>query len=472
MSRRGWTLLVVLVVLGGLIGGTLWLTRPKPAPAAANARTQLLKGDREKLTKVQLTARAEGDLTLLKKGSNWTFMPAGPSGLVLDTSNLDRLLTGISDLFAERVIDENPTDLSQYGLKPPKAAATGTFSDGTAQTVYLGDKAPGSGTYYLQVKGDPRVYTVQMYDAEHFHWTMNDLRSKTITPALNYDEVSYLRLVERDGTVIEAKEKTTEEAKSYQLGFGKYLLTRPYPFPRGIDTEKQDQLLKAPQAIAIESFVADAPSDLGRYGLGRPWGEALVRDKANAITFLFGARKNDTETYFMIKGQPTVYSVTTSSLSFMDTKPFDVVDKFIFIPNIDQVDRIDITVAGTKHVLAISRTTKKAEKAGEADEVVATYTVDGKPAVEKYFKTFYQSIIGLLADGEVRRQVPDAPDVSVRYTLNQGPSKTVTLDYAPYDRDFYAIFMDGKSVFALTRGQLDAMRAKLDLLLKGEPVGG
>lgn len=471
MSRRGWTLLAVLVVLGGLIGGTLWLSRPRPAPAAAGgARTQLLKGDKEKLVKLELTGRTEGDLTLLKKGSTWTLVPPGPPWLEFDTSNLDRLLTGISSLFAERIIDEKPTDLAPYGLKPPKATAVGTFGDGTTQTVYLGDKAPGSGTYYLQKKGDPRVYTVQMYDAEHFHWTASDLRSKVITPALNYDEVTYLKLVERDGTIIEAKEKTTEETKSYQLGFGKYLLTRPYPFPRGIDTEKQDPLLKAPQGVSIEGFVADDPPDLARYGLARPWGEALVRDKANSIDFLFGAQKDDTQTYFMIKGRPTVYSVATSSLSFMSTKPFDIVDKFIFIPNIDQVDRIDITVDGKTHVLGISRTTQKAEKAGEQDKIVAAYSMDGKPAVEEYFKKFYQSVIGLLADGEVRRQVPDVPEVSVRYTLNQGPSKTVTLDYAPYDRDFYAIFLDGKSVFALTRGQLNAMRAKLDLLLKGEPV--
>ncbi|HYW84731.1 MAG TPA: hypothetical protein VFB30_15820, partial [Spirochaetia bacterium] len=68
------------------------------------------------------------------------------------------------------------------------------------------------------------------------------------------------------------------------------------------------------------------------------------------------------------------------------------------------------------------------------------------------------------------RQVPDVPDVTVKYTLNKGPSKTVTVDYAPYDRDFYAIFIDGKSVFALTRGQMDSVRTKLDLLLKGQPV--
>ena len=196
MSRRGWTLIGVLVVLCALIGGTLWVTRPRPAAASADTRIQLLKGDKEKLVKVELTGRAQGDLTLLKSGKDWALVPPGPPGLVFDTSNIDRLTTGISTLFANRLIDDKPTDLAQYGLKPPKAVATGTFLDGTQNTVYLGDKAPASGTYYLQIKGDPRVYTVQMYDAEHFKWTMNDLRSKEITPALNYDEITSIRLRE------------------------------------------------------------------------------------------------------------------------------------------------------------------------------------------------------------------------------------------------------------------------------------
>lgn len=471
MSRRSWTLIAVFVVLAGLIGGAFWLTRPKTTSAAgADARTQLLKGDKEKLVKVELTGRPEGILTLRKKGATWNLEPPGPAAYVMDASNLDRLLSGISVLFADRVIDENPTDLAQYGLKPPKVTAIGTFSDGTEQTLFLGDKTPAGGAYYLQVKGDPKLYSVSMYDADHLHWTANDLRSKELTPALNYDEVTYLKLVQRDGTVIEAKEKTAEEAKSYQLGFGKYILTRPYAYQRGVDSEKQDTIIKGPQGIAIASFVADNPKDLAKYGLARPWGEVLVRDKANALRFLFGAQKDETETFFMIEGKPTVYSVATSNLAFMSTKPFELVDKFTFIPNIDDVDRIDIAAGGKAHVLTIARTTQKAEKAGEESKLVASYAVDGKTADEENFKKFYQSLIGLQVEGEVTHRVPNVPEVSTRFTLNKGPSKTVALDYAPYDRDFDAVFMDGKSVFALTKGQLNAMVAKLDLLLKGEPV--
>ena len=122
----------------------------------------------------------------------------------------------------------------------------------------------------------------------------------------------------------------------------------------------------------------------------------------------------------MLRGQPSVYSTETASLSFMTTKPFDVLDKFTFIPNIEDVDRIEITAAGKTHVLAITRTTKKAEKAGEADEVTATYTMDGKSADEENFKKFYQVLIGLQIEGEVKHAVPDKPEVVGALHAEQG----------------------------------------------------
>ena len=471
MNKRAWTLVAVVVVLALLVGGYFLLSRPKAAPASAAAKpVQITKGDKDKLVKVVLTDRAEGTLTLARSGTAWSLEPKSPVPITLDTSNVDDLVSTFASLTADRVIDENPSDLAQFGLKPPRATAVGTFSDGTAQTLYLGDKSPTGSTYYIQVKGDPRVFTVFSYNGEHLHWTVSDLRSKALTPAINYDEVTSARLVQKDGTVIEAEEKTPDEVKSYQLGFGKYMLTRPYAYPRGLDSEKQDGLIKGAQGITIDSFVEDQPRSLAKYGLARPFGEVVVRDKTNTIDFLIGAPKDSTDTYFMIRGQPTVYTTSTSNLSFMSTKPFDLVDKFIFIPNIEDVDRMEITTAGKTHVLAIARTTKKAEKKGEEDTVESTYSVDGKSADDGNFKKFYQSLIGLLVEGETTHSVPDAPDVTVRFMLNKGPQKMVRLDYAPYDRDFDAVFMNGVNAFALTRQQLNGMLGKLDMLLKGEKL--
>jgi hypothetical protein len=467
MNKRVWTLIAVLFVLGALIGGYFWLTRPKPVPKPTEApKAELSKGDKEKIVKVVLTDRAEGTLTLEKKGKDWVSTPAMTG--TMDASSLDDLLFSFSALTAERTIEENPSDLAQYGLKPPQATAIGTWEDGSAHTLYLGDRTASGNTYYLQVKGDPKVYTVWMNNGQHFHWTVKDLRSKTLAPAINYDEVTYLKLIERDGTQLEIKAKTTEEAKSYQLGFGSFMVTMPYTYHRGLDTEKQDTLVKGPQSISISDFAEDA-KDLSKYGLARPQAEVIVRDKSNSIDFLIGSEKGY-QTYFMIRGQPGVFLTDTSSLAFLATKPFDVIDKFTFIPNIDDVDALDIIAAGKTHTFVITRATKKAEKAGDPDEVTAAYAADGKTVEEDSFKKFYQSVIGLLVEGESPKKVPNKPEISVIYHMNKGAKSVVRVDYATYDRDFDAIFIDGVNEFALTKLQLTRMLAKMDTLLSGQKV--
>ncbi len=468
MNKRLLTLLIVLVVLGGLIGGYFVITRPKPAPAATTgAKPELSKGDNDKITRIVLSDRKEGTMTLVKNGTSWT---VDGKSYPLDSSNLDDLLYSFSALFAERVIADKPTDLGEYGLAPPQAVAQATFADGSVHTLYLGSITPTNNTYYLQVKDDPKVYSVWMNNGEHFHWTLSDLRDKKITPALNYDELTYLKIVERGGTVIELQAKSPDESKSYQLGFSKFLMIKPWLYPRGVDTQKEDAFVKGTQSIAITGFAADNPPSLAPYGLDHPWGEALVRDKSNQIDFLFGANKDASSLYFMIKGTPSVYTMDPSTLSFMDTKPFDLVDKFTFIPNIDDVDRVDITAAGVTHTLVITRTTQKATEKGQSDTVVATYTADTKKVEEDPFKKFYQVLIGLQIEGQVQRQVPEKPDVSVKFTLNKGTDRNVTVNYAPYDRDFDAIFIGGRSEFAITHLQLNRMLDKLDQLVKGEAV--
>jgi len=394
---------------------------------------------------------------------------AGATGISLDSSSVDDIVSTLTSLSAERVIDDKPTDLSQYGLQPPRVVGEATYRDGTVKKLFLGDKTPTGNTYYLQAAGDPKVYSVWTNHGDHLHWTLADLRDKKITPELNYDEVTYFKVTKSDGTTIELQQKTEKENKTYQLGFGRFLMSRPYSYPRGVDSQKGDPFIKGPQSIQISSFVDDHPADLSRYGLSRPEAEVLLRDKSNTLDFLIGSSTGD-RTYFMIRGKSSVYTTDKSSLDFLKTTAWDLVDKFVFIPNIDDVDRLDLSSGGATHSLVITRVTKKAEKKGDEDTVEATYTADGKKVEEQSFKAFYQQVIALQAEGEVRKAVPDRPVMTVRFFMNKGSSKMVTVDYAPYDNDFDAVFVDGKSEFALTKEQLAKVSDKLVTLLSGGKV--
>jgi hypothetical protein len=309
-----------------------------------------------------------------------------------------------------------------------------------------------------------------MNHGQHYHWKAVDLRSKALLASINKDEIAYYKARLRSGQTIEAIEKTPEETKQFQMGFGKYLMIKPYPVPRGVDAEKFDAFLQAPSSIDIAEFVDDSPTSLAPYGLEAPWGELLVRDKAATLHLLFGADRGSDRVCFQVAGERAVYAVDRYKLDFLATKPFDLIDKFVFIPSIDDVDRLDIAAAGTTHVFTLSRTTRKASKTGAEDEVVTTYTGDGKELKEDWFKKFYQSVISLQVEGEAPRPVANQPVVTIRYRLNKGAKRDVTVGLAPYDKVFYASFVDGIGGFALTKAQAEAMLAKMDALLKGEEV--
>jgi hypothetical protein len=465
--KRVWTLVAVFVVLAALIGGYFYLqSRPKPEQASKPS-VDISKFDENKLVKVVITRR-DGKLTLEKKDKGWTAVYPYP--VVLSTSSLENLTSTLSSLSADSVIEEKPANLAQYGLAPPRATVDAYLLDGTVKTLYLGDKSPSGSSYYLQAKGDPRVFTVPAYVGNQFEYTLSDLREKSITPEIKAEEISYFRVRERGGTVIELLEKTAGEKTASQFGFGKFIMTRPYSYPVGTESEKTDAFIKGPTQIQISDFVDDNPKSLAPYGLDRPWGEVTVRDKANTLTLEFGADKGKDKTCFKISGSPAVYTVDKSYLSFMDTKPFNLVEPFVFIPNILDVDRIDIRTGSVSHVLAMARTEgKKTQEAGESKEESPTvYTADGKPVLESNFKKFYQILIGLLAAGDLEKKTSGAPELTVTYHLNKGETREVTVSFLPYDQDFDAVLLNGKQNFAMAKSQLQPVYSGLEKLLRGE----
>jgi len=81
-----------------------------------------------------------------------------------------------------------------------------------------GDKTRPAALSIFQVKGDPRVYTVQSFSDSISIGPLKDLRSRTLAPAINYDEVTLRENMERNGTVIEVKRKTDAEDQKLPAG--------------------------------------------------------------------------------------------------------------------------------------------------------------------------------------------------------------------------------------------------------------
>ena len=106
--------------------------------------------------------------------------------------------------------------------------------------------------------------------------------------------------------------------------------------------------------------------------------------------------------------------------------------------------------------------------AGKKEEIKETYFLDGREIEEKPFKTMYQSVIGILFDAEYTPPLADKPEVRLTYNLNVGNVRIYNVNFVPYNVDFYALFINGKSRFLVNRQQIANMLSDLDALLKGE----
>lgn len=465
---KGNKIIILIVVLGLLIGSYIFMkNRPtkKEDAEGEQEKIELSKVEKDKINKMVLQSK-DSTLTFIKKGEEWSI--DYPHPVKLKQTYIDDIAYSFASLYAERVVDENPDDLSQYGLKEPSVKAWAELEDGKKTKVfYLGDKAPTGNNYYIMLEGDPKVYAVWMNHGEHFSYKMDDIREKKLTE-INVQELSYLKMAIADKPVIEIKENDNRSEDEAQFGLGMWKMIKPYNQPMGVDSNGIEKVLSDIPNLEIKGFIDDDPSDLGQYGLDVPSRELVVKDKSNTVHLYFGKDAGDDEVYFKTADSNAVYTMAKEKVSFMDIKPFELVEKFAFIVNIDDVDKIVVEGEGKAHTLTLERSTKKAEKEGEEDEIETVYKVDGKEVEESPFKKYYQSIIGLLVDAENDKESTEKAEVKTTFFLNKGKDREIHVDYVPYDRDFYSVVRQGKAEFIISRDQVHKMLEDLELLIQGK----
>lgn len=401
----------------------------------------------------------KGRLVLEKEEGEWKAVQ--DRSLELDQYKADNIANSFYNLRADKVVDEDPEDLASYGLENPAVTATAVLKDGSRRVFYLGDRIPVGSGYYLKVQAEPEIYIIGTWHGRNFSSLLSDLRSRDL-PVISPEKAVYLHRVWENRPVVEIKkEKSTAEEKDFSLG--EWRMVQPYRRTWGVRADKLQELLSGLASLQIDEFIVDHPGDLGNYGLDQPRGEVLVRDEENTLHLYFGDDYDGQYVYFQVAGSNKVYGVDRRKLSFMETSPFDLVEKFAYIVFIDYVDRIEIKAPGKSYELTMTRVS------GEEEDVEETviYRLNGTEVEEAAFRRLYQQIISLTVEAENDKQLPEEPEVTVTFMLNTGGERKVVINYVPYNRDFYAVFRGGTGDFLISRQQVDEMLNAVEELARG-----
>ncbi len=470
MRRRGYTLIGAAVVIAGLVVA-LVLLRDRPPEEATPAftpnedRTTLLEIPRDQIEQVTIERGAE-QLSIESAGDNG-FRPVYPYDVKFTASRVNRIVSGASSLSARRTIAEEAEDLAQYGLDQPQATVTVRQTEEGETKLLIGDSTPARDSYYVKTADSESVYLVYNTWITPFFYTMDDLRDKSI-PQVDPQQITRVEIDNLNGRRIVVRR--TEEAEfdeDPELKNNMYVVEQPYRRVHAFNTQFMETLGTALSSLRIIRFVDDNPQDLRRYGLNPPRARLRIDDPENRLQVLFG-EQTDGGRYATFAFGESVF-VMSGAEDLIATTPYSLISSFSLILNIDLVDNFVVQYRDARYVGSIEREWPGGEppeegatnEDGEPIEPIETFYLNGEEIDEELFRDLYQWAIGLLFDAEAP-ETPTyrEPAVTVAYNLTDGSSRSV--EFVPYDSNFYAVFRDGRSEFLIARGKLDRMRRAFD----------
>lgn len=327
-------LLIAAVILCGL-GGLIWWANkhPQESTTSASATTKILSVPDAQIQSVEIRKKDSTGLTLSKDKGKWQI--TAPQTYAADQDAVTSMVSSLSDVTAESVIEEHPKNPATFGLTNPDVTVTAHEKDGKTAEIYLGDDVPGSSEIYARVGKDPKVYSVSSSIKSSFNKTVNDLRDKRL---LTFDssQVSLLELTDPKSLIAFGK-----------LNQSDWQILKPGPY-RADSFQVDDLLRKLTDAkMDLNGKPEDAKAAETGFNTGKPISIAKVTSPAGTQTL--DVRENKDNYYAQSSVVPGTFKIA-NDLGQLLAKPLDDFrNKKLFDFGFSDTNRIEMhTASGDK----------------------------------------------------------------------------------------------------------------------------
>ena len=315
MKGRG--LLIAAIVLAALGGTLYWSNHRKPSTSsltsAAESSPKILELTPADVSSITISKTGAAVLTLAKnEAGKWQI--AAPKPLPADQDSVSSLLSNLSPLNSDRLLEEKTPDLNAYGLAKPAVEISITEKNGKSAELLLGDDTPMGSGAYAALKGDPRVFIVASYHKTGLDKTENDLRDKRL---LTFDSEKLSRVA------LTAKKQTIEFGRSKD----QWQILEPKPL-RADQTAVEDLVRSLGDAKMELSATEDEKKDVSAFNSGTPVATAKLTDVTRTVEL--EVRKSKDDYYAKSSAVAGVHKVLSSVGTSMDKSLDDFRSKKLF----------------------------------------------------------------------------------------------------------------------------------------------
>jgi hypothetical protein len=467
-------LIAVMAVLLGALGLALVLLRrgeePAPSPLANLPPVEYLIDYRDEafggLESISVTNRT-GDYTILP--GDPPRIP-GWESLIVNTFPLARMVDIGDSLMSRGLVVEDPEDLSIYGLDPERARVEIKTSRGDGTTLYIGNEAPDAISVYVRLEGDAAVYQAGKGDAEVFLQGIFDFVDKEVSPqgqdngygGFEFDEIVLGGTARPDG-VVRVIHTAQENAPAGRLR-NEYLITGPMEGTLNMD--KGYNTLKTIMGIQAGRVAGriTGEGDLASYGLDRPYATVQVTGTLGQGLGGFSLRASgpdgDGNVYIHRDGTELVYQAEASSLSWLSATWWDLMDRLIILPFIDDIARIELSTPDRRVAFSLS---------GEGDELVVE--AQGEVLDTGDFRKYYQTLLTAIYDEYTEERIPPgaAPILEIVYHYRDGRTPDRVSFYQALSRRVLTSLNGGRPFYTYS-AYTGKVLSDLDRILEGKKV--
>ena len=404
MSKTTKSIIIAASVIIVLIVGTIVISNIDTSKDTNVATTDDLYSIYSADTTDILSVKSEsenGTITVKSIGdSEWSVNDMDASEI--DSSKAGALVGTISTLSSKNKIEENPADLSQYGLDNPQVTVTVEKKNGQIDKMIIGDLSPTLGEYFVMKDGDNTVYT--MYDFKV------DTLKKPISYykefnrfSINIDDINDIKIVRSDET-IEIRILSNINNNTNNV----WEMVQPYQ--SGANDDYIDNKILAP----IEEISLTTPIENADGGFS---------EKSPVLIITVKPYDNSTGKY----GEEYTETLTIGRTD----------------GDISEVKSVTVEYNGAEHTIDITH--------NDSD---MTFVLDGQKVDTKTTQAIYKSIVGLAVDGVYKDETLGDTVMKIKYKGIKSSSDT-EVEFKSIDDLYCALIRNGKTEFTIKKSKLN-----------------
>ena len=436
------SLLILTALLGGLLAYLYFVDAKKPVEQAEEKAKVFAGLDSDKIDELKVSTVAGGVASLQKGADGWKLTE--PTAAKADESEVNGITSNLSSLTVERVVDEAPANLGDYGLKEPVIEVSfKSKGDKALRTLQLGTKTPTGSDIYAKLANEKKVFLVLGYLESTFNRQPFDLRDKKIL-SIDRDKVDRLEVVNGDSTILLTR------------GAGDWKLASPVE-ARG-DFGTVEGLVSRLQSAEMKSIVAENPTDMKQYGLDKPAVLVTIGLGSARAQLGLGAKTDKGDVYARDLSRTMVVTVAPDLLTELQKGANDLRRKDIFEFRAYNLTRIELTRGAT--TLVVEKIKGKGKDAADTWQNAATK----KPLDAAKFEAFLTKLAGFraqsFADPKAKTGL-DQPALSVKATYDAG-KKTESVHIGRAGSDVFAGRPDEPGAAKLDTAEFEGALKDLD----------